>query len=390
MWIERIFSDRIRRAASQRPVLVLTGARQVGKTTLLRHLFPSHRFVSLDLPAEAALAEEEPRIFLQRFPPPLLVDEVQHAPGLFGHLKLDVDAHRSQRGRFVLTGSQKFSLMGGVAESLAGRVAVLELEPLSIIEIRAARPEVPLVQALLRGGYPELYDDLSVDAEDYYRSYLATYLERDLRSLMNVGSLRDFERFVRACALRSAQLLNKSELARDVGISAPTANQWLGALAAANQVYLLEPWFKNGTRSVVKSPKLYFGDAGFMAWLLGIRTEEELLRSPYLGAIWETFVCAELRKRQAAFGGASLHFWRDRGHEADFLIHRGGRFELMDAKWTSSPGARDAEGLATVAKALGEARVLSRRILCRAESSYPVGGAWAVGPHEPWFEGDLP
>ncbi|MBI1947169.1 MAG: DUF4143 domain-containing protein [Deltaproteobacteria bacterium] len=207
--------------------------------------------------------------------------------------------------------------------------------------------------------------------------------------MLNVGSLRDFERFVRACALRSAQLLNKAELARDVGVSSPTANQWLGVLAASNQVFLLEPWFANGTRSVVKSPKLYFGDAGFMAWLLGIRTEEELLRSPYVGAIWETFVCAELRKRQRATeGGVSLHFWRDRGREADFLIHRGGRFELMEAKWTRSPTERDAAALSAVAEVLGERRVVRKRILCRSDASYPIGGAVVAGPTDPWFDGD--
>ncbi|OGQ12003.1 MAG: hypothetical protein A2138_21625 [Deltaproteobacteria bacterium RBG_16_71_12] len=372
-------------------MVVLTGARQVGKTSLLRRLLPTHTFVTLDLPADAALAEDDPLTFLQRFPPPLLVDEVQYAPGLFRHVKVDVDVHRRERGRFVLTGSQKLQLMGGVSESLAGRVAVLELEPLSFGEIHAALPTITVEQVLLRGGYPELYDDPTLAAGDYYRDYLATYLERDVRSLLNVGSLRDFERFVRACALRSAQLLNKAELARDVGVSAPTANQWLGVLSASNQVFLLEPWFANGTRSVVKSPKLYFGDAGFMAWLLGIRTEDELLRSPYVGAVWETFVCAELRKRQAAQqGGVALHFWRDRGREADFLIPRGGRFELMEAKSTRSPTERDAAALTAVADALGAKRVVTKRILCRSDASYPVGGAVVAGPTDPWFDGDEP
>ncbi|MCC7381457.1 MAG: ATP-binding protein [Deltaproteobacteria bacterium] len=379
----------MRRLASQRPALVLTGARQTGKTSLLRHLFPDHGFVTLDLPADAAIAEDDPETFLSQNPPPLVVDEVQYAPRIFRNLKADIDAHRKDNGRFVLTGSQKFLLMKGVSDSLAGRAAILELEPLSWSEIHRALPTLRLEQVLLRGGYPELYDQLALDHRAYYRSYFATYLERDVRALQNVGSLRDFERFVRACALRSAQLLNKAELARDVGISAPTANQWLSVLTASNQTFLLEPWFSNRSKSVVKSPKLYWGDAGFLAWLLGIQNEEELARSPYAGAIWETFVYSELRKRQTAVdGGTSLFFWRDRGKEVDFLIHRGGSFELMEAKWTRAPAERDVASLAEVARILGDARVTSRRVICRSERSYPLRGAQIVGPSDRWFEGD--
>jgi hypothetical protein len=389
MWIHRDIRARLQRLAAERPVVVLTGARQAGKTSLLRRQFPAHRFATLDLPADAALAEEAPAEFFARWPAPVIVDEVQYAPGLFRHLKADVDAHRHDKGRFLLTGSQKLTLLERVSESLAGRAAVLELETLSWREIHAAHADVRIDDVLLRGGFPELWADRSLDAAEYYRSYLATYLERDVRSLVNVGSLRDFERFVRACALRSAQLLNKAELGRDVGVSGPTANAWLSALIASNQVFLLEPWFSNRTRSLVKTPKLYWGDVGMLVWLLGIRSAEELARSPYAGAVWETFVFAELRKRRAATGDVgTLAFYRDRDKEADFLVHRGGRFELMDAKWSASPTARDAEALAVVAERLGGGRVSARRLLCRAPVGYPVGGATAIGPGAPWFDGD--
>ena len=389
MWIARDIHARVQRLAAERPVVVLTGARQAGKTSLLRHQFPQHRFVTLDLPADAALAEDAPAEFFARWPAPLIVDEVQYAPGLFRHLKADVDAHRRDKGRFLLTGSQKLTLLEHVSESLAGRAAVLELETLSWREIHAAHPDVRIEDVLLRGGYPELWAERTLDAAEYYRSYLATYLERDVRSLVNVGSLRDFERFVRACALRSAQLLNKAELGRDVGVSGPTANAWLSALIASNQVFLLEPWFSNRTRSLVKTPKLYWGDVGMLVWLLGIRDADELARSPYAGAVWETFAFAELRKRRAATGEAgTLAYYRDRDKEADFVIHRGGRFELMEAKWTASPTARDADGLAVVAERLGAGHVTARRLLCRAPASYPVGGATATGPDAPWVDGD--
>lgn len=388
MWIQRDISAFLLRQVAQRPVVVVTGARQVGKTSLLRTLLPKHGFASLDLPLDAAVAEEQPKTFFQQHPPPLVIDEVQYAPGVFRHVKVDVDAHRKEAGRFVLTGSQKFHLMKAVSDSLAGRAAVVELEPLSFREIARAIPTATVEAVVLRGGFPELWANAELVAADYYRSYLATYLERDVRALTNVGSLRDFERFIRACALRSGQLLNKSELARDVGISAPTANEWLGVLVASNQVVLLEPWFNNRTKSMVKSPKLYWSDAGFLSWLLGIRDEAELLRSPLAGAVWETFVCSELRRRQLALeGGTSLHFWRDRGREVDFLIHRGGRFELLEAKLTADPTPRDAAQLEDVARVLG-GKVSAQRLLCRVDQPVVLGAATAVGVRQAWFEGD--
>ncbi len=253
MWIPRFVEPRLKRSAKTRPVIVLTGARQTGKTSTFLRMFPGHAFVSLDLPTEAEQAEKEPRSFLQRHPPPAIIDEVQYAPALFRHLKVVVDAHRTRNGQFLLTGSQKFTLMKDVSESLAGRADIVELETLSFAEIRAALPQIGVETVIVRGGFPELYANLEIDLIAFYNSYLATYLERDVRSLTNVGSLRDFERFVRACALRSANLLNKADLARDVGIASSTANHWLSMLEASGQVILLEPWFSNRTKSIVKA-----------------------------------------------------------------------------------------------------------------------------------------
>src|SRR6266704_977328 len=245
MWITRDVEPKLQRSARTRPVMVLTGARQTGKTSTLRRLFPNHHFVSLDLPTEAEQAEKEPESFLRRHPAPAIIDEVQYAPGLFRHLKVAVDARRAKNGQFLLTGSQKFTLMKGISESLAGRADIIELETLSFGEIHRARPDVGVDHAIVRGGFPELHADPDIDAVAYYNSYIATYLERDIRSLADVGSLRDFERFVRACAFRSANLLNKADLARDVGISPSTANHWLSVLEASGQIVLLEPWFSN-------------------------------------------------------------------------------------------------------------------------------------------------
>ncbi len=380
MWIDRHIEPLLLQRAATRPVVVLTGARQTGKTSLMRRLFPDHAFVTLDLPSEAEQAERDPDTFLARHPPPVILDEVQYAPGLFRHLKAAVDRERGRYGAFLLTGSQPLGLMKSVSDSLAGRAAVIELEPLSFAEAKTGHPDLAAEQFLVRGGFPELYENRDIDAEGFLRSYVATYLERDLRQLLQVTSLRDFERFLRAAALRSAQLLNRADLARDAGISGSTAAAWLSALAASHQVMLLEPWFANRTKGLVKRPKLYLRDAGLAAFLCGVHTIEALRSSPLAGALWETLVCAEIRRAQSnRRGGWDFHFRADRAREADFLLHRAGTFQLADAKWTEHPDARDAGPLRRIARDLPPGSVRSLSIFCRAPNAYPLGdGARAV------------
>ena len=376
MWIDRHIEPLLLQRAATRPVVVLTGARQTGKTSLMRRLFPDHAFVTLDLPSEAEQAERDPGSFLTRYPPPVIVDEVQYAPGLFRHLKAAVDRDRGRAGAFLLTGSQPLGLMKSVSDSLAGRAGIVELEPLSFAEVKAAHPHLTVEEFLVRGGFPELYENLGIESEGFLRSYVATYLERDLRQLLQVSSLRDYERFLRAAALRTAQLLNRADLARDVGISGSTAGAWLSALEASHQLVLLEPWFSNRTKALVKRPKLYLRDAGLAAFLCGVHSTQALHASPLAGALWETLVCAEIRRAQSnRRGGWDLNFWRDRMREADFLLHRAGTFHLADAKWTEHPGIRDAEVLRKVARELPDGAVRSMSIFCRAPNTYPIGAS---------------
>ena len=376
MWIERQIEPLLLQRAATRPVVVLTGARQTGKTSLMRRLFPDHRFVTLDLPSEAEQAERDPGTFLARHPPPVVIDEVQYAPGLFRHLKAAVDRERRRHGAFLLTGSQPLGLMKSVSDSLAGRAAVIALEPLSFAEAKAAHPRLGADEFMVRGGFPELYENVEIESEGFYRSYVATYLERDLRQFLQVANLRDFERFLRAAALRSAQLLNRADLARDAGIAGSTAGAWLSALEASHQLMLLEPWFANPTKTLVKRPKLYVRDPGLAAFLCGVQTVEALRASPLAGALWETLVCAEIRRAQSnRRGGWDFHFWRDRSREADFLLHRAGTFHLADAKWTEHPNARDAGPLRAIAGALPPGAVRSLSIFCRAPNPYPLDDA---------------
>src|SRR5437773_2234667 len=381
VWIVRDIEARLERSARTRPVVVLTGARQTGKTSTFLRLFPNHGFVALDLPSEAEQAEKEPHDFLRRHPSPMIIDEVQYAPGLFRHLKATVDTQRARNGQFLLTGSQKFTLMKSVSESLAGRADVAELGTLSLAEILAALPQTALEMAIVRGGFPELHANPEIDQVAFYNSYLATYLERDVRSLANVGNLRDFERFQRACGLRSANLLNKADLARDVGIAPSTANHWLSTLEASGQVVLLEPWFSNRTKSIVKSPKLYMADTGLLCTLLNVRSEDALRQSPAAGAIWETFVFRSEERRVGKEGRlGSLFFWRDRTREVDFVVDVGGQLELFEAKWTELPSESDAVNLDFVRRVVGEARVASGTVVCRTQNSFPLGNGLRALP----------
>ena len=381
MWIPREVEARLRRSAKTRPVVVLTGARQTGKTSTLRRMFPNHRLVSLDLPTEAERAEKEPNGFLCRHPPPVIVDEAHYAPGLFRYLKSAVDANRTSHGQFLLTSSQKFTLVKSVSKSLAGRADMVELETLSLSEIRAALPHTMLESTVVRGGFPELHANPDIDIVAFYNSYLATYLERDVRSLANVASLRDFERFLRSCALRSANLLNKADLARDVGIAPSTAHHWLSALEASGQIALLEPWFSSRTKSVVKGPKLYLADAGLLCALLNIRTEEALRQSASARAIWETFVFAQLRARERVAGRVgSLFYWRDRTREVDFVVDVGGRLELFEASWAQVPAAGDAVNLEFARKVVGKSRIAGGAIICLTPNSFPLGNGFRALP----------
>lgn len=369
MWIPRLIEPILQERMKTRPVVVLTGARQTGKTSLVRRLFPDCAYVSLDLPSEAEQAEHEPVRFLERHPAPLIVDEVQYAPQLLRHLKRVVESRRATPGQFLLTGSQPFQVMAGVTESLAGRADVLQLDVLSYAEIVRVLPETSVEDAVVRGGFPELYEKPELDARGFHQSYVATYLERDLRTQLQVGSLRDFERFLRAAALRTSGLLNRAELARDVGISPATAGQWLSVLERSGVVTLLEPWFSNRTKSLVKTPKLHFRDTGLCAFLMGIVTRDDLTNSPLAGSLWESMVCGELgRLTQTGAAPWHLAFWRDRTKEADFLLHRAGHFRLADAKWSEHP---DGPGkLALVRRQMEPAPASA--IICRSANRYPI------------------
>lgn len=357
------------------PVIVLTGPRQVGKTSLLTHALPHVPHLSLDVGALAEMATSRPEEFLRTNPPPVVIDEVQYAPSLFRHLKTTVDAQPGKKGLFVLTGSQTFALMHGVADSLAGRAAIVSLLGLSGAEWRAAFPTRDWTEFLWRGSFPALWaDDPAPDRERWYASYLATYLERDVRNVLAVSSLRDFDRFVRACAARSGGALNLSDLARDVGVAPNTARAWLGVLQASNIVILLEPYFESHGKRITKTPKLYFTDTGLLTWLLGVPSPAAALSGPRSGAIWESYVVGQwLRWRDQHRPGAALWWWRDQaGHEVDLIVEDGGKLHPIECKRTERPDVHDARGLAAFTRFYGSERVGPGAIACTTPHPHDV------------------
>jgi hypothetical protein len=392
MWIEREIAAELKKAAATFPVVALVGPRQVGKTSILERMFPDYNYVSLDVAANAEAAETRPREFLQKYMPPVVVDEVQYAPAFFRHIKAHVDAHKGRNGLFVITGSQNFLLMESLAESLAGRAAVIPFLGLSGGEWRAAMAvtRVPdWVSFLWKGGFPALWSDPQEppSRERWYQGYVATYLERDVRNLLNVGSLRDFERFLRTCAIRCGQVLNLSEIGRDVGISTPTAKKWLSVLQASNQVFLLEPYFRSLGKRLSKTPKLYFTDTGLAAYLMGFASADALWASREVGALWETHVVNQwLRWRDWHEPSLGLWYWRDQGgNEVDLLLERDRKIVAVECKTKEKPERKDLHGIERLRKFYGEEQVPKAYVACPTDVSFDLNhGTTAVSGWEVW------
>ena len=315
------------------PVVALTGPRQSGKTTLARSLAGDRGYASLEDPDTREFAAGDPRGFLAQFPDGAVLDEVQRCPSLFSYLQGAVDADR-RMGRFILTGSQQFGLMEAITQSLAGRVAMLQLLPFSLPELQVAGKAPATVDELLSGGLFPPVHDRAVEPAAWLKSYVATYLERDVRQSLKVGDLAAFQRFLQLCAGRIGQLVNVSSLAADAGISRPTAEAWLSVLQASFLVFLVRPHFTNVSKRLIKSPKLYFCDPGLAAWLMGIREPAQVASHPLRGGLFENWVITELLKEQAARGEEPrVYFWRDKeGYEVDAVVEAGGTLHAIEIK----------------------------------------------------------
>lgn len=339
MWIERNNYNRIAEATKTRPVVLLTGIRQAGKSSLLQRIFPDAEYVTLDKVLLAEEAEQNPTTFLNRFKNQVIIDEVQYAPSLFRQLKVKVDENRQLKGKWILTGSQQFSLMEKISESLAGRISIINMGTLSADELMHAGFDKQKKDMLWKGGFPELWAE-SINPDEFYEDYIQTYLERDLRQIIQVSSLADFRRFLTLVAHRTGQLVKYSDISKDLGVAVNTVKSWISALEISGILVMLPPYYKNLGKRLIKSPKLYFSDNGLAAHLLNINSLQSLDNSNYKGNLFENFIATEFIKNGLK-PGRDLFYYRDQnGVEMDFIIEDDTSHTLIEAKYAEQPDKR--------------------------------------------------
>lgn len=335
--IERHIETVIRQYQGKYPVLAVTGPRQSGKTTLLKTLFRDYRYISLENPDNRAFATDDPVGFLQEYPEHVIFDEAQQVPRLFSYIQTIVDESR-QMGQFILSGSQNFHLLSNITQSLAGRVALFKLFPFDFAEMRSENLLAETFpEACLNGFYPAIYDR-SIDPTTFYANYIQTYVERDVTELGNIRDLRQFRTFLSLCAARVGQLMNLSSIANECGISQPTAKAWLSILESSYITFQLQPFHRNFSKRVVKTPKIYFYDTGLLCHLLGIRDTATFTENPLRGNIFENLIIAEINKQnEHRYLHRDYWFWRDsNGHEIDLLTQTGNLYDIFEIKSTQT------------------------------------------------------
>lgn len=389
--MERTALSAVRDLSAQFPAVMVCGARQVGKTTLLKMAAEKERrFVTLDDPDIRVVARRDPALFLQTYAPPVIIDEIQYAPQILPLVKMAIDRDPDVCGRFWFSGSQQFHLMRDVGESLAGRIGVIDLGgitqgeelgrtgdnvftiPSCIDTMASYQAAGEIYKRIHRGSFPALVSGRIRNWEAFFRSYVRTYLERDVHDLTRITDEERFLVFLKAAAARTGQLLNISELARDVGIGATTARDWLGILGSSGIVHLLRPYSRNVTSRIVKTPKLYFADTGLCCYLTGWSSPETLANGAMGGAMLETFVVGELVRRSANKGcEARLWFYRDKaGAEIDILIEHDGILDPVEVKKTASPRLSDIRAF-DKARSLG-LPIGKGAVLCLCEQARPL------------------
>jgi len=376
----------IERKAKGFPVVAITGPRQSGKTTLAKLAFPDKPFVSFDDEQMRAVATENPQDFLLAFPDGCIIDEAQRVPKIFNAVKYYVDKAPSTMGLYILTGSNQFNLKRGITESLAGRLAYINLLPFSVGELSSAGilADDPF-RVMVKGQYPPLYDR-DVDPQDWYQAYIETYIERDVGSLVNPSNKLAFKKFISLCALRSGQLLVLSALAQACEVSIPTISSWLSILESSFLVYLMEPFCSNLGKRLTKTPKLFFLDSGLLCHLLRIHTREELILSPYKGHVTETFAINELLKERFNQGRPpELSFYRDKnGLEVDAIAQWNTRIAI-EVKSSTSPNADFKKNLVKFVT-LDEKTTYETKVFYLGDRLFTIHGTDYV-PWQKWAKG---
>ncbi len=328
----RFMSSELKDQAKGYPIVTILGPRQSGKTTLVRDCFPNKPYVNMEAVDIQELAKSDPNGFLKQYPEGAILDEIQRVPELLSYIQVIVD-EKDVKGLYILTGSHQLELHQAITQSLAGRTALLHLLPLSLEELKLAKIELSIDEALINGGYPRIFKD-QLDPTKAYRNYFQTYIERDLRQLIQIKDLTQFQRFIRLCAGRVGQILNLESLGNDVGISSNTVREWISILEASFILFRIYPYYENFGKRIIKSPKLYFTDVGLATYLLGIENLTQVSRDPLRGNLIENLIVTELMKNRFNSGmDAGLYFFRDNhGHEVDLIFKKGNELIPIEIK----------------------------------------------------------
>lgn len=349
-YIPRKISSQVLKVAESFPAIVLTGPRQSGKSTLLKNLFKNYKYLTFDDPVTRERAKSDPGLFVETLDFNVIIDEMQYVPEILPYLKIVIDENREKGNLFILTGSQSFSLMEGVTESLAGRVAVLELLPFALEEFNSDNVIKinKLYELIFKGFYPDPAVH-NYPIKEYYSSYANTYLERDVRQIINVQNISLFQRFIELLAVRVGSILNVSDLARDCGISTANVKNWLSVLENSRIIYLLKPFYRNIGKRLIKAPKVYFADTGLLSYLLRYQTAETLQMGPMAGNIFENFIIIEFLKYKLNSNlNIGLYFYRDSNkNEIDLLVDEGNVFKAVEIKMCSTINTKDVKFLNT-------------------------------------------
>ena len=351
MKVNRYIIKPIREILKKYPILAVTGPRQSGKTTMLKNLLSDYRYINLENPDLRAYAQQDTKGFLKEYDDKVIFDEVQQAPELFSYLQVIVDENQIM-GQYILSGSQNFQLMQSITQTLAGRVALFRLFPFDNVELSKENLLIENLSRLMTTGfYPAIYDR-DINPDKYYADYVDTYVNRDVTQLVNIQNASSFKRFIKLCAIRSGHLINFNNLARDAGVSHTTAKNWLSILETSYIIFMLPPYFKNYSKRLIKSSKLYFYDTGLLCHLLGIRKSKLSPNDKYWGNIFETMVVSEYVKQLSHHSiSRDLWFWRDsNGHEVDLLYDEGFKLNLFEIKSTSTISSKMFKGLNYLSK----------------------------------------
>ena len=383
IYIHREIEAVLKRVVSQFPATIVTGPRQSGKSTLLKEIFSKdYEYVTFDDPLTRDRAISDPNFFLENLSEKVIIDEIQYVPQLLSFVKMKIDKARQKHGRFIFTGSQQFNMIKNLGDTLAGRVSILDLLPFSIEEKKKIvrkkegfySPEKYFSHACLRGSFPEIVVYKDIDVNLWYSSYVQTYIERDVRTLYNIGNLRDFQRFMQLLAARCSQILNLSSLSSELGVAVNTIKRWISILEASRIIYILRPYYQNMGKRITKSPKLYFLDNGILCYLLSLKDENYLLKGPMAGALFENFCVQETIKAISNNGKwPNLYYIRTHnGLEIDMVIEKAGQIFPVEFKLTKTPTLAMGKSIKRFKQLFSRLKIMPGRIVSLSEKNIPL------------------